>query len=1837
MDNNIMELKLGDIISINAPNNDEIDNKTFLIEYIDSSVMRLLDTETLTTKYLNMDNGTITDESINSISVLSREEEEGYARQNDLVPGTWVQIKFGGDVPTIIVAKITDIEYDTIELTTYPEKDVIYIDFAYQGIPLDIPIEEIVIRAEPDSLKETTQEDIAGESEFKEGVDEVDKTEVLDDDDEEQYQDNSITLDVGKKELTGQIQEVLVEADELFFGDVEDIEQEVQVKETEKRYSLEEQTNDLLDEMLSTIPNTERTNKVLNKIHMMIERFTQLREMYSVRDENNVIIDVLKKTALYKPLVNSLCKLNKNIYWLLPIVKNKRKLYDIIDEGEEEISLNFDEDIIPSNTKKSLEKIEELKKLYRSGEISGSGNKYGTFMRQLLQEMEQKGIPEGEKNITTIDTNDNINVVLDNVVHNLRDFYSSVVKKQKVKKSRYVISKYGLSQNMLKAHEMRSSYMKTHRVKINNNDVVPLKGMMALPNKYINYSKINLPGTTIYDKTNLNHSSLSYWNMLRSKTSVVKNSITDIDKEVGQPITEMIDTIKSYVLDDELMNTDNETLKDKMYKKFLETFIPTTYKIFEDYKGYITDGVSIDAIIKQLEPFLIYREDLTIEQYKLIREYIEQNLLIVKQQLVINTKDTNIIRNLKLKVNLSNSILLMLLESQRQLAIEGYNIDNENTIYDGDFMTKMMTTDYGEYYNSIIRNMTKHLYVNINIKDELKKTFEKIEREVDGENTDNNEEITDCNLSEDNIALNDDCFAIEQSKDRILRKHIKEISNNIDEGYNLSDEMLRSQLSALSSILTDLVSLKKVIHLSNNNKFYKQGLDVTTEDIVISPYSELFNRILGQSDLSKRMVDINRFIETFTRSNNPDDNTESEFWYYCIETDTKLVPTFFGELALAFLFTNNFSYELDRICRERGEISDDGDKWVDKYSGYTIRMIDMNTEEGIDDAGYPLQTTEITEELNETLLNRNETTGDELQKTKEGAIVGNILNALMMYSGVEIKDRSAMVKGILLYTSKQIGTKEKYEKKVEAAELKGKKMSSYEYKRNQLYIMFSGIYFLIYIQTSIPSVRTRKTFPGCVKSFGGYPTFNDDTGGIEYISCIIKKISSSQSPWNTLKSVSEAAIQKNMKLLYNGFLSTDSEIMTRIQEKQEYLKSGENMDYIPEDIDVSNWNTFLPPLKPIEIRKPQMIDADFKKDLKTEMNKGSLRQIPMLSTIKSKILFFSLHIQNLIEDIIQKEENIMKTATGVPFLENMCCQTTDDNNAIKYFIEKDDGISEDNNEIKELRKIYNEIMNISKASVLIDKRDTKLKYPEISKKFGKKTIYRGFIEFCKMNKNEPIEDYLIPFCNDTTSKFDEFDTLEQKIEIMKSEGKNYDSDIFKELLNTINKTRVLTTHIDTIIPKTHERLIYILNNIKSKIENDTANVPNTLVSLLNKAISVVGEYSKDMKDETKNLKNFIITSTQKLRKDIIIYISENSSLSRVDKKKITEFLNNLDEFDNIESDGILTDKEETELHKIQFLQNSLYHLIREFPNIILNKVDYSNIDIHSHWNLSEIHKKDVVELVRKNYDDLKRFYGDEQLDTLLYEVQKMTIDIQKLIENTPLSRMNSKDEKDIFHLSLVKDLYIFYLYSVLEKYIQLEKLADDEEFAVVLYGDVDEDEDGVIDEERLQQRQEILQSNRINIQKTLSSLIGTYLLIFRRQKDRINMNREHILDLVNRSKEKEKNVKTRQLKELTDEERKADSELRKGKLGRWNIGLQKGLTQYVKGFYDTERSEMEKEAVIESKLGNITDVTNMNRDIYELQVVDEYMLDMETEQEAYDMSMFADDDDFGDDDGDEQF
>ena len=299
--------------------------------------INLTNIQNMQNSILKFDNeGNVRDESIEEIVLLSRSENKGYARQNSLLPKTWIDIHIGGDVPLIITGEITNLEEDMMEVTIYPTLDVIYIDFEYKGLPEHIPIEEIVIRSKPPSLEKldslvNVKENVPDSSDFDiDNVEDEEKGSM-------EYSPSGeaiITLpeDTQRdKTLQQELQSLYNFTNEIAYGkELGELIQEVEIPEDQKRFGIDTQVNDMLDVLLSEIPDKDRTDRVKNYIHLLIERYRELREKFSKFDENGNLYDVKMNGIGYKPLAQHIQNMDMKLKWILPISVIKKKYIPVL-------------------------------------------------------------------------------------------------------------------------------------------------------------------------------------------------------------------------------------------------------------------------------------------------------------------------------------------------------------------------------------------------------------------------------------------------------------------------------------------------------------------------------------------------------------------------------------------------------------------------------------------------------------------------------------------------------------------------------------------------------------------------------------------------------------------------------------------------------------------------------------------------------------------------------------------------------------------------------------------------------------------------------------------------------------------------------------------------------------------------------------------------------------------------------------------------------------------------------------------------------------------------------------------------------------------------------------------------------------------------------------------------------------------------------------------------------------------------------------------------------------------------------------------------------------------
>jgi hypothetical protein len=294
---------------------------------------------------------------------------------------------------------------------------------------------------------------------------------------------------------------------------------------------------------------------------------------------------------------------------------------------------------------------------------------------------------------------------------------------------------------------------------------------------------------------------------------------------------------------------------------------------------------------------------------------------------------------------------------------------------------------------------------------------------------------------------------------------------------------------------------------------------------------------VSQTDLVKKQNDIIRFAMTFTRApldKQVDNQEETIHWRYCIKTQVPLLPAFQYTLACAFVNDYaNYDTKVEELIKDIGKLSDDGDSWVDKYSGRVIKMIDLNTDEGYDESGYAQKSRDLLPSNPEPILNLQQTA--QVQKKKETHEIracSNIITTLSSNMGINIEAQREFI--IETATSKFLSilpSEKSYAEQIAKAAKQNKKLPSYKELYNTTLLYLTMAVYLIAIQTSIPSIKTRRTFPGCIRSFQGYPFEGPagDNSSLNYLACVAYKVRSSIEPWSALMKKKESVIAEKIK------------------------------------------------------------------------------------------------------------------------------------------------------------------------------------------------------------------------------------------------------------------------------------------------------------------------------------------------------------------------------------------------------------------------------------------------------------------------------------------------------------------------------------------------------------------------------------------------------------------------------------------------------------------------------------------------------------------------------------
>ena len=1949
-------LELGSFIKILAPTNNDLNEQTFYIQYLDENEVDILNTETLSKTTLSITNGDLNDKSIEGFEILSRPEVEGYARQNDLTPGKWITIQLGGEVPTIINGQITNLEEDMIELSTWPDNEKLYIDFEYKGIPKNIPISSI-IPFSPPSVSEPEESVPIEMDQTEMGID--DDTPIAD------------IVDIEVPSVKAQRKEILLDADEIEFGEkLERITQFVPVREEERRFGIETQTNDMLNDLLSTIPTASRSKKVLDGIHTMIERFQQLRTNFSKLSDDGEMEMPDKKTADYKPLIEKLSTLSQKLMWLLPIAREKKVIYDsVIDEDD------MSEDIDATTLALTQTEMYNIIQQYKTNNVPDGENKYKFLFRNLNKHLTPFIDPINKNNVIF---NGEVNTSLDVIISNLEELYASVVCEEKFTKSKFVFERYNKGLVMPETLDVDKKTKKRIMANLTPNDNLSLLGFLQMPNAFVNYSQMSLPMTTISKKAQLNEIPLSYSTFLnkRKPTKINTNLISENDEPSKDIIKNFLKRYETFLFE---QTEDIDNSGTTQYKKFLEHIIPRTRTLFNSIKNYIPNGTSYLKILYYLQPFLVYRDDITFKQYEEIVNFMRQKILDFKKDLMTNMTSYEKYINHKYSSNTGEKLSYLfsvLSKSQKDVErlynfVETVNVDSDEEktteekrkmVSTAEFMKHILEIDNGNLFMNSIAFEDIELFVSTDIDGVINKKLEELKTkdvtptecrnfvlakryididellEDNGRSTvyfdekydetrydivneftiekntmspsnfndfliehliknvgldevnaarearsmiegkrlvsageyaitsnqygnniyyyrDNNntwihdkdldgEELNGsifCNIKKQCMDINNSCDTQSNNKKKVQEQLIKEMMEQFDDTLQLDlnqmSSVLRENKKYYASILNELLEIRNAQRREYDEIKYQISLGVSERTVIHSPFEELRDRILSQNDFVKKQSDILKFISKNCRNANLFED-EEPYWFYCIKTNVKLLPTFYETLANSY-FSGNYLSTLEKISAERGQKSDDGDKIVDKYSGYLIRIIDFDEAEGYDEAGYKIVSRALMEEdVEDLIMDASFKPTDDSLQSKDGDMIKNIVKTLEQQLSISIgSDIEFIIKEVETTLDDFLPSKEAYEAQLKKTKKRGK---SYNNLHDEALLMLTLAYFLPTTQTAIPSIKTDKTFKGCgPKSFQGYPLEGPgDYSALKYLACSALKLRSNTRPWNTLPKLGrETAIatlksfMMKLKTVVDKQVMKNTGVKERIVNKIEYLRKDIDDEDEMYEFDARQWLTFLPPLIRTNIQDLQQLGDVYKENLMKAIKSGDPKQFNLLNVLLGKITVFSIKIQEQIQKVIDRESLLLSNSQNEFMIENSCCNEGSKITSV-YLQEKDNSIKALNDRIKKYNDLYKSIEKITTPQYLFDRSDTKVKYPPMPESFSESTIYRAFMKFCQFNSGLMLNDEMSAICGKNSSEYKSSDDIQEKIETLKREGKNYDKKSFLKLMDIVNRENTIKMDLNKDIFSPRRFFESYLKNEKIVDLTEGSDL-ESYMKLMTEMLDRYDVLAKDKDETILNLTTFLESKTTEMMSELV----EFTELQDVDNGKLIEFLNTVDSWKLRGENIYMSMEDETAETIYRYMNTYIENILNIYPVIIKNSVDTKNPAIPEHWSkgaqkLSETHVKDIKNIISSENKDLNEFYGNERVLKVIETVStsnqsSVIIMLSKLMPFFSNIRLkpNQPRSKTILNGDIIKKVMKYLLVKSLHYYLEITNTANITDDIDIVGGNPGE-----------KLEEDVLRGREMEIRYDISNLLIAYLRIMMKQKKVMNISNYDINQKVLKSKEKEKAKITKNLGELSVEARKVQDLMKNHRIGEWSLGQTKALYVYDENQYEKERMELQEDALRELELGGIDGVSERTSQIISFDLDAEKRVQSRVDAELNAAIMANGDDDNFDDDRDDE-
>jgi hypothetical protein len=538
---------------------------------------------------------------------------------------------------------------------------------------------------------------------------------------------------------------------------------------------------------------------------------------------------------------------------------------------------------------------------------------------------------------------------------------------------------------------------------------------------------------------------------------------------------------------------------------------------------------------------------------------------------------------------------------------------------------------------------------------------------------------------------------------------------------------------------------------------------------------------------------------------------------------------------------------------------------------------------------------------------------------------------------------------------------------------------------------------------------------------------------------------------------------------------------------------------------------------------------------------------------------------------------------------------------------------------------------------LFHPKNTEIVRPPMPSAHFDTNIYATVIHYCRFDRNMPVPEEFRKICSERPDGYNSSWSLEEKIKFLRENGKRFTLDQLHQLMDIVyNKNRLQTpTQNQYSKVEAMREILEFLDEKRSTV------IDNKLISHL---LNVIYDYKplqyvKEDSEHTEKLKNYLAISNKRMYETIYEFIDKYGNLNARHLEHIDDFIMNITSWTIDKPNGKHDLTQDNMYNVVQFITNSIFSMSKIFPEVILNKKNIESVP--KHWNLSPNHQHDIIRFIKKYYDPLNKFKDDKVLSKLLKEIQTQLIDLNILIQHIPIYTPIHRGENTFYSLFDKKTIYMLlqYLwYSVIYEFIIMTDDVDLLNLDIIesknrRREEIREQRDYVetlqtiseVNEEEMVGLSEISINigNVQDLKTKTAQLLTAFLDIDLENKKSVDLDYSRISEKMDRSKQAEKKLITDFFRDMDSEERKVKNLEKTYKMGRWNIGMQKGLVEYDKNTYDRERGE-----IIERLNGTVEyddDVAIMERDIYQLEEDTTAEVEEEYEREANDISGLGED------------